>query len=119
MKKTIIMDEIYNVLERFLSENDIIKEEESLLTASDMEEIKSNVNKKIKEINEDYKEYAGMSKERSIAIDLIDTLEDKLSEKDIYIYDEERENQEEEACIFGAKYYSLEDAITDFLERNL
>ena len=37
------MDEIYNVLERFLSENDIIKEDESLLTASDMEEIKSNV----------------------------------------------------------------------------
>ena len=37
--------------------------------------------KKIKEINEDYKEYAGMSKERSIAIDLIDILEDKLSER--------------------------------------
>ena len=44
------MDEIYNVLERFLSENDIIKEDESLLTASDMEEIKSNLNKKIKEV---------------------------------------------------------------------
>lgn len=119
IKKTKVIDGIYSILEGFLSENEVLKEEESLLTISDMDEIKSNINKKIEEVDDSYKEYAGMPKERSIAIDLIDILEDKLSEKDIYISDEDRENQEDEACIFGTKYYSLEDEITGFIERNL
>lgn len=36
----------------------------------------------------------------------------------MYILDEFREGNEEEACIYGETYYRLEDQITDILKSN-
>ena len=56
-------------------------------------------------------------KTRPYAIAIVDLFEDLLSEHEIYIPDEDREGNEEEACLYGATYYDLEDAVTDLLHR--
>ena len=58
-----------------------------------------------------------MSKERELAIRIIDEFEKLLAEKNIYIPSSDREGENDEACIYGTEYYALEDAITEILEK--
>ena len=54
-------------------------------------------------------------KNREIAIEIIETFEELLDSKDIKIPSEEREGDEDEACIYGTEYYELEDSIIKIL----
>lgn len=65
---------------------------------------------------ENSKELNGLSKERNIAIKILDIFEDMLSEKNIIISDEDREGNEDEGFLYGTTYYNLEDEITSLLE---
>ena len=57
-----------------------------------------------------------MEKERKLAIEILDLFEDFLETKGIKIPSEDREGRKEEACLYGAEYYELEDAITEILK---
>ena len=57
-----------------------------------------------------------ISKERELAIRIISEFEELLAGHDINIPDRDREGNEEEACIYGVTYYSLEDKITEMIE---
>lgn len=57
-----------------------------------------------------------MEENRKIANKIIDKLEDLLKEHEIKIPNEERCNNEDEACIYGKDYYKLEDEITEILD---
>lgn len=59
--------------------------------------------------------FESMGKTRGIAIMILDIFEDMLTDKGIKIPDEEREGDEDEACIYGNTYYALEDKITELL----
>lgn len=50
-----------------------------------------------------------MEKERELAAQIIGLFEDLLASNNIKIPDRDREGLEEEACIYGETYYSLED----------
>jgi hypothetical protein len=52
---------------------------------------------------------------RRIAIRILDEFEDLLDEKNVTIPSSGREGREEEARLYGAEYYTLEDAITGIL----
>ncbi len=56
-----------------------------------------------------------MEYSRKLAIKIIDEFEELLAKYDIKLPSNEREGNEEEACIFGADYYDLEDKITEIL----
>ena len=60
--------------------------------------------------------YANIDQNREIAIIIIEKFEELLSIKNIKIPNEERENEENEACIYGSDYYDLENTITEILE---
>ncbi len=57
-----------------------------------------------------------MEKNRELAIEIISKFEELLSKKDIKIPNDEIENEEDEACIYGKDYYELEDEITELLD---
>lgn len=57
-----------------------------------------------------------MNKYREMANIIIDIFEDYLSDKEVVIDNEERED-EDGAIIFGTDYYILEDKISHYLER--
>ena len=57
-----------------------------------------------------------MDKERELACNIIDLFEDLLGEKNIKIPSQDREGNEDEACIFGSEYYALEDRINELLK---
>lgn len=59
--------------------------------------------------------FESVGKTRGIAIMILDIFEDMLEEKGIEIPDECREGSEDEACLYGATYYELEDQITELL----
>ena len=61
--------------------------------------------------------FESMGKNRGLAIMILDIFEDMLDEKGIMIPDDEREGDEDEACIYGDTYYSLEDEITELLDK--
>lgn len=52
-----------------------------------------------------------MTKEKEIAIGILDLFEDYFYERDIYIPDVDRRSDDNEACIFGSVYGDLEDTI--------
>ena len=52
---------------------------------------------------------------RRIAIECINPFECLLADKNINIPSEDREGNEEEACLYGSEYYEVEDRITDIL----
>ena len=56
-----------------------------------------------------------MRRNREIAIKILDKFENFLEENNIVIPSEEREKNEDESCIYGTKYYDLEDSIIDIL----
>jgi hypothetical protein len=70
-------------------------------------------------------EINGMSKERYMACEILEVFEDFLARKGIEIPNKERdeyyednpEDKEEKAILFGGEYYSLEDEVTELLER--
>lgn len=49
-------------------------------------------------------------------IKIIDTFEELLNSKGIKLPCKDRENNSDEACIYGEDYYNLEDAITQILK---
>ncbi len=74
---------------------------------------------KIIDALEDKKE--DISKERLIAIQILEMFEDYLQDKGVKIPNKERDEYEtdkdtETAILFGSDWYSLEDEITDILE---
>ena len=67
-----------------------------------------------------------MEKAREVAITICDLFEDLLNEYDLTIETEERndymedmddDEKEEVARLFGSVYYSLEDEITEIIEK--
>lgn len=52
---------------------------------------------------------------RELAFAIISEFEELLAEHNIMIPSADREGREEEACIYSAEYYLLEDTITDIL----
>lgn len=52
---------------------------------------------------------------REYAAGICDVFENLLAEHDILIPDEEREGEEEEACLYGDAYYATEDRIVEIL----
>ena len=59
-----------------------------------------------------------MERERKIAIEIHDEFEELLAAKGIMIPSDDREpDNENEACLYGTEYYTLEDEITDILKR--
>lgn len=56
-----------------------------------------------------------LGKARGLACMIVDLFEDLLAEYNIYIPNDEREGEEDEACIYGDDYYALEDQITELL----
>ena len=59
--------------------------------------------------------FESVGKTRGIAIMILDIFEGMLEEKGIMIPNEDREGDEDEACLYGSTYYELEDAITELL----
>lgn len=58
-----------------------------------------------------------MNNNRELAIKIIDLFEDLLGNHDIFIPNDEREGEEDEACIYGSDYYALEDKITELIAK--
>lgn len=58
-----------------------------------------------------------METTREIAIQILDLFEYLLDEKGIYIPDDDRTGDEDEACIYGTTYYDLEDYICEILQK--
>ena len=59
--------------------------------------------------------FESVGKTRGIAIMILDIFEGMLNDKGIIIPDEDREGDEDEACLYGNTYYELEDEITELL----
>lgn len=57
-----------------------------------------------------------MEEKRRIAIDILAEFEELLNEHNIKIPSEDREGNEEEACLYGSEYYQLEDSITKTID---
>lgn len=60
-----------------------------------------------------------MENSRKLAIKIIDEFEELLAKYNIKLPSNERERNEEEACIFGSDYYDLEDKITEIINEEL
>ena len=60
-----------------------------------------------------------MTKERKIAIMILDIFEDMLEEKGIMIPDEDRTGDEGEARLYGMTYANLEDEIYSLLCKHI
>jgi hypothetical protein len=58
-----------------------------------------------------------MEKNRTTAILILGKFEELLHEHNIIIPDDNRMGDEDEACLYGAAYYALEDEITDLLNK--
>ncbi len=52
---------------------------------------------------------------REVAIRIVDEFEELLAEKDIMVPSKDRQGGEEEACLYGAEYYALEDGVVEIL----
>lgn len=59
--------------------------------------------------------FESVGKTRGIAIMILDIFEGMLDDKGIIVPDEDREGDEDEACLYGTTYYELEDEITELL----
>ena len=59
----------------------------------------------------------GEVKTRPYAASICDLFEELLDEHGIDIPDEDREGNEEEAHLYGATYYNLEDAVLEILHK--
>lgn len=60
-----------------------------------------------------------MEKYREIASTIIDEFEKILNKHKIKLLNEEREEKENEACIYGSDYYNLEDKIVEILDEHI
>jgi hypothetical protein len=58
-----------------------------------------------------------MEKNRQTAILILGKFERLLDKYGIVIPDENRMGEPDEACLYGANYYALEDEITDLLNK--
>jgi sugar phosphate isomerase/epimerase len=54
---------------------------------------------------------------RELAIEVLKELEELLAEHGIKIESSDREGRPEEACIYGAEYYALEDAVEGIIAK--
>lgn len=71
------------------------------------------------------KQINGMEKERYMACEILEIFEDFLASKGIEIPNKERdeyyednpEDKEEGAILFGSEYYSLEDEVTELIKK--
>ena len=58
-----------------------------------------------------------MEKNRQTAILILGKFEKLLDKYGIQIPDEHRMGEDDEACLYGTNYYTLEDEITDLLNK--
>ena len=58
-----------------------------------------------------------LEKNKEKAAEIIDRFEDLLAINDIKIPNENREGNDDEACIYGDDYYNLEESIMEILSR--
>lgn len=58
-----------------------------------------------------------MDKNRQTAILILGKFENLLHKYNIIVPDDNRMGEDDEACLYGAEYYTLEDEITDLLNR--
>ncbi len=58
-----------------------------------------------------------MEKSRETAIEILAEFEELLDKKGIKIPSKDRTGEKEEACLFGTEYYTIEDKITEILEK--
>ena len=74
---------------------------------------------KIKYFIEDktYETKQNSNKTKELASDIINHFEELLSKNNIIIPNEDREGNDDEACIYGKDYYDLEDYIINVLKK--
>lgn len=70
----------------------------------------------IKEWLSDMKYEKKFKNNKDLAIRIIDEFENLLNNYDIKIPSEEREQNANEACIYGTQYYDLEQSIIEILD---
>lgn len=64
-----------------------------------------------------YEKKQNSDKAKEVAADIINQFEHLLSKNNIIIPNEDREGNNDEACIYGKDYYDLEDYIIDVLKK--
>ena len=74
-----------------------------------------NNEKKSKRKGKFFKSKSKEEKNKMKAIRIIELFEELLEEKNIKIPSSDRNNSEDEACIYGKEYYELEDNIFEIL----
>lgn len=74
---------------------------------------------KIKYFIEDkiYEKKQNNNQIKEVASDIINQFEELLSKNNIIIPNEDREGNDDEACIYGKDYYDLEDYIINVLKK--
>lgn len=60
-----------------------------------------------------------MDKNRELSIKIINEFENLLVKYNLKIPNEERQNNEDESCIYGKDYFYLEDKITQLLNHKV
>ena len=71
----------------------------------------------IKHIKKQKRQSKQLEINKEKAIQIIDEFEDLLVVNDIKIPNADREENEDEACIYGSDYYNLEESIIEILNR--
>lgn len=64
-----------------------------------------------------YKKKQNSNKIKNVAVDIINQFEHLLSKNNIIIPNEDREGNNDEACIYGKDYYDLENYIINVLKK--
>jgi hypothetical protein len=58
-----------------------------------------------------------MEKSRETAIKILAEFEELLDKKGLKIPSDDRTGEKEEACLYGTEYYTIEDRITEILDK--
>lgn len=98
------------IVEDFLYENKVV------LTKENTKTIKKGIEEYVKDIFKKENNHENLKKTVSFASEIIDILENVLSNEDIYIKSDERTGDPSEACIYGSIYYDLENTISNYLD---
>lgn len=101
---------LLSIVEDFLHENKV------LLIKQNIDAVKERIERYVKDIFKKENNHESLKKTVSFASEIIDILEDVLSDEDIYIDSDERTGDSSEACIYGSIYYNLENTISSYLD---
>lgn len=107
-----LSENIYNIIERFLNNNQVTLSEENL------KNIKRDIDNYVSNLSNNKTKNKSLNLSIFFASEIIDIVEEVLCEEKIYIESNERTGDESEACIYGSVYYDLENKISLLLESN-